>query len=173
MRWCASHRFDPAGARLADRHYSRVKIGSPQFAPLGSCCVFLTDCGRGLWVTSAPQYGRHEWRGAWVNSLFRSEGAGVASALIREAIAATRAALGDPPANGMITFINRDMVRPTKVRGRDVWGWCYRKAGFVEVGETKINRHLVLQMLPEAMPAPAQARQRAVHGMPLFDRVAS
>jgi hypothetical protein len=96
----------------------------------------------------------------------------VASELILQAIAATRAYYGDPPVLGIVTFIDREKVRPTIVRGRSVWGWTYRKAGFVEVGETRINRHLVLQMLPAAMPGPEPALPRSMHGAPLFDRVA-
>ena len=153
MRWCASHRFDPAAARLADRHYNRQKIGSPQFAPTGSCCVFVTDCGRAFWITSFPkaEWVKHAWAGAWICSAFRSEGAGVASDLIRDAVAATRAHYGEPPALGMITFIDREKVRPTRVRGADVWGWTYRKShGFVDCGETQ-GGLLALQLLPEAI----------------------
>jgi hypothetical protein len=173
MRWCVSHRADPAAARLADRHYNRQKVGSPQFAPTGSCCVFVTDCGRAFWITSYPlgEYVRHAWPGAWICSAFRSEGAGVASELILEAVAATRAHYGEPPALGMITFVDREKVRPTMVRGVKVWGWSYRKAGFVVAGETK-GGLLALQMPPEAMPDPAPARPRSMRGAPLFDWVA-
>jgi hypothetical protein len=171
QRWCVSHRADPAAAKLADRHYNRQKIGSPQFAPTGSCAVFLTDCGRAFWITSAPlaEWVKHDWAGAWVCSAFRSEGAGQASALIRQAIAATCAHYGTPPSLGMITFINREKVRPTVVRGEKVWGWTYRKAGFVDAGETK-GGLLALQILPEAMPRALAAKPRAMHGTPLFDQ---
>lgn len=170
QRWCVSHRADPAAARLADRHYNRQKPGTPQFAPPGSCVVFLTDCGRALWITSVPyaEYVKHAWAGAWVCSAFRSEGAGRASELIREAVAATRAHYGEPPPLGMITFIDRRRVRPILTRGLPVWGWTYRRAGFVEVGETA-GGLLALQLLPEAMPGPLAARQRTIHGAPLFD----
>lgn len=173
MRWCASHRFDPAAARLADRHYNRRAVGSPQFAPTGSCCVFVTDCGRAFWITSYPlgEYVRHAWPGAWICSAFRSEGAGVASDLILQAVAATRAHYGDPPPLGMITFVDREKVRPTLVRGAKVWGWSYLKAGFVIAGETK-GGLLALQMPPEAMPGPSPAMPRSMRGTPLFDRVA-
>lgn len=172
QRWCASHRADPAAARLADRHYNRQKIGSPQFAPTGSCAVFLTDCGRAFWITSAPlaEWVKHAWAGAWVCSAFRSEGAGIASKLIRQAVAATRAHYGAPPALGMVTFIDREKVRPIMVRGRPVWGWTYRKAGFVDAGETK-GGLLALQLSPDAMPGPRAAAQRTMHGTPLFDSV--
>ena len=64
----------------------------------------------------------------------------------------TRAVLGDPPPLGMITFVDRAKVKPTKVHSRDVWGWTYRQAGFVDAGETK-GGLLALQLLPSSMPA--------------------
>lgn len=112
---------------------------------------------------------KHAWAGAWINSAFRSEGAGIASELIRQAVAATKAHYGDPPALGMVTFIDRKKVKPTMVHGEKVWGWTYRKAGFVEVGETKVNRLLALQLLPAVMPVPLPAMPRTMHGSPLFD----
>lgn len=170
QRWCVSHRADPAAARLADRHYNRQKIGAPQFAPTGSCAVFLTDCGRAFWVTSFPlaEWVKHAWAGAWICSAFRSEGAGRASDLIQQAVAATRAHYGEPPGLGMITFIDRSKVRPTMVRGLPTWGWTYRKAGFVYAGETK-GGLMAMQLLPPAMPAPLSAKPRSMRGTPLFD----
>lgn len=174
QRWCASHRADPAAARLADRHYNRQKIGTPQFAPTGSCAVFLTDCGRAFWITSNPlaEWVKHAWAGAWVNSAFRSEGAGTASHLIRQAVAATRAHYGEPPALGMVTFIDRKKVRPTMVRGIPVWGLVYRRAGFVDCGETK-GGLLALELHPADMPSALAANQRTMHGAPLFDGLAA
>jgi len=156
--------------RIADRHYNRQKIGSPQCAPTGSCCVFVSDCGRAYWITSAPlaEWVKHAWAGAWICSAFRSEGAGKASDLIQQAVAATRAHYGEPPAIGMVTFVDRDQVKPTMVRGEKVWGWTYRKAGFVPCGETK-GGLLALQLLPAAMPAAQAARPRSMFGAPLFD----
>lgn len=171
MRWCVSHRADPAAARLADRHYNRQKIGSPQFAPTGSCCVFVSDCGRAFWVTSAPfaEWVKHAWAGAWVCSAFRSEGTGRASELIRQAVAATVAHYGAPPSLGMVTFVDRAKVKPTIVRGEKVWGWTYIMAGFIPCGETK-GGLLALQLLPSAMPSARAAKPRTMHGTPLFDR---
>jgi hypothetical protein len=170
MRWCVSHRADPAAARIADRHYNRQKIGTPQFAPTGSCCVFVSDCARAFWITSAPlaEWVKHAWAGAWVCSAFRSEGAGQASQLIRQAVAATRAHYGAPPALGMVTFVDRAKVRPTIVRGEKVWGWTYLMAAFVPCGETK-GGLLALQLLPDKMPSALPAKARSMHGTPLFD----
>jgi hypothetical protein len=146
---------------LADRHYSRQKIGSPQFMPPGGCVVLYAltrDGGQAVWGTSTPfaRYVKHEWAGAWMCSIFRNEGAGQASELIRQAVAATRAVIGDPPSQGMVTFIDRKSVRPYicgPERTRAIWGQTYRQAGFKEVGETK-GGLLALQLLPEDMPDP-------------------
>jgi hypothetical protein len=108
QRWHLSHRFDVRALPLADRHYNRRKVGSPQFCPPGSCLVLLTEDATALWVTSAPkgEYVRHAWPGAWVNSLFRNEGPILSSELIREAVAATCAFYGAPPKQGMVTFVD-------------------------------------------------------------------
>jgi hypothetical protein len=153
MRWALSHRFDPGSLPLADRHYNRRKVGSPQFVPPGRCVVLRSVCDQALWVTSWPfaECVRHAWPGAWVNSLFRNEGAGLSSELIREAIAATLTVWPEPPALGMITFVNADKVRHKRDPGR-----CYIKAGFRRVGETK-GGLIALQLTPQAMPAPSPA----------------
>ncbi len=161
MIWQESHRADVRARLLADRHYNRQKVGSPQFVPPGRCAVFYTktDTGEAFWVTSWPfaEYVKHAWAGAWLCSAFRNEGAGVASSLITQALAATRAKFGDPPPLGIITFVKRSKVKPTKVRGVDVWGWTYRQAGFEEVGETK-GGLLALQLLPDKIPPAVAAR---------------
>lgn len=129
QRWVMSHRFDKRALPLADRHYNRRKIGSPQFVPPGRCLALLTSPADALWVTSWPfaEYVRHAWAGAWVNSLFRNESPNLSSELIREAVAASRAFFGEPPPLGMVTFID-----PKKVRRKRDFGRCYRKAGFVQ-----------------------------------------
>lgn len=146
--WRLSHRFDPAGASLADRHYNRRKVGSPQFVPPGRCYVLLTGCKRAVWVTSWPfaQYVKHAWAGAWVNSIFRNEGAGLSSELIRQAIAATRAHWPNVPELGLISFVDAG-----KVKSKRDPGYCYLKAGFKNVGHTK-GGLVALQMLPADMP---------------------
>jgi hypothetical protein len=149
-QWRLSHKFDAAALPLADRHYNRRKIGSPQFVPPGRSLVLLTDDRRALWVTSWPfaEYVRHAWAGAWVCSMFRNEGDQLSSELIRQAVAITRARWLDVPALGMITFVNRDKVRPKRDPGR-----CFLRAGFVNVGETK-GGLVALQLLPRQMPEP-------------------
>ena len=173
MNWCRSHRADPAARRIADRHYNRQKVGTPQFVPPGRCLVLLSTCSRAFWITSWPfaEYVKHAWAGAWVCSAFRSEGAGRASDLIREAVAATLAHYGEAPELGMVTFIDRKQVKPTKTHGEPSWGWTWKQAGFRECGETK-GGLLALQLLPADMPEPKPARPMSAHGLALFDPVA-
>lgn len=148
MIWTASHRYDPRAVALADRHYNRRKVGSPQFVPPGRCVVLLTAQADALWVTSWPfaRYVRHAWPGAWVNSLFRNESPHLSSDLIREALAATRAVFGQPPPEGVVSFINAEKTRRKRDPGR-----CYLRAGWQRCGMTKGGLHAV-RMLPEAMP---------------------
>lgn len=150
MRWRMSHRADPAACRIADRHYNRQKIGTPQFVPPGRCLVLISE-GPALWVTSWPfaQFVKHEWAGAWVNSLFRNEGPDLSSSLIRDAVAATLHRWA-PPALGMITFVDADKIRLGKMSGREI-GRCYLKAGFQPVGKTKGGLY-AFQLLPSNMP---------------------
>lgn len=146
--WRVSHRFDPAAVKLADRHYNRQKVGSPQFVPPGRCVVLVLEDGKAVWTTSwpFPEYVKHAWAGAWVNSIFRNESVRLSSALIREAIAATRC-FWEPPELGIVTFVDTTKVRSTNP------GCCYLKAGFKKVGHTK-GGLLALQLLPDEMPEP-------------------
>jgi hypothetical protein len=155
QRWALSHRADKAVVPLADRHYNRQKVGAPQFVPPGACVV-LTIPGAAFWITSWPlaEYVKHEWAGAWVNSAFRNERRDLylSSELITEAVAATLAVWPEPPELGLVTFVDPTKTRPKRDPGR-----CYRKAGFVEVGRTKKDKLVALQLLPEAMPEPLPA----------------
>lgn len=155
MIWRETTRGCARARALADRHYNRQKIGAAQFVPPGRCLVLHaeTPTGEAFWVTSWPfaEYVKHDWAGAWMCSAFRNEGAGQASDLIWQALAATRARFGDPPPLGLVTFVDRGKVRPTMVRGVPTWGWTYLKAGFRVVGETR-GGLLALQIAPEDIP---------------------
>lgn len=170
MVWQLSHRFDRRALPLADSHYNRQKIGSPQFVPPGRCLVLLSDNRDALWVTSWPfaEYVKHEWGGAWVCSCFVKRCDGLASDFIREAVAITLWRWPVPPL-GMITFIDESEVRPIKRRGAELWGYSYLKAGFRRAicpnhiiavddcaacnGRTK-GGLLAFQLLPSDMPEP-------------------
>lgn len=126
MRWTESDRCDPDALPMADRHYNRQKIGTPQFVPPGRCIVLRSQTA--LWVTSwpFPEYTKHAWAGAWVNSLFRNEKRDdLSSELILEAIAATKWFWPTPPSLGLITFVNESKIKHKRDPGR-----CYIRAGF-------------------------------------------
>ncbi len=156
--WESSHRADPRARVLADRHYNRQKIGTPQFVPPGRCCVLLSTNHRAFWITSWPfgQYVKHAWPDWWVCSAFRSEDAGIASDLIRDAVAASAWHWAPLDWPGIVTFIDRRKVKPVRVRGKDMWGWTWLKAGFEIAGETK-GGLLALTMSAERMPDPLPA----------------
>lgn len=150
--WRPSDRYDPAAVALADRHYNRQKPGTPQFIAPGTHLALIAADKTALWVTRWPKYSQHAWRGAWENTLFRKEGSGLASEMIRHAVAHTRAKWPRVPALGMVTFVNASKVRSTNP------GYCYLMAGFRHVGFTKGGLH-VFQMLeawdmPAAVPVP-------------------
>lgn len=130
-RWCVSFRADDEARPLADRHYNRQNIGATNFTPPGRCRVFMTECKRALWVTSWPfaEYVMHAWAGAWINSTFRNEGAGLSSELIREAVATTLHEWPTPPALGMVTFVDPKKVRH-KRRGEAAAGSAWRPADY-------------------------------------------
>jgi len=150
MQWVISNRADQKTREIADRHYNRQKIGSPQFVPPGRCVVLVTLAKDAFWVTSWPfaQYVKHSWAGAWVCSAFRNESKTLSSLLIIEALAATRFIFGDPPTNGCVTFVD-----PSKVRKKRDPGRCFLRAGFVHAipPQTK-GGLLAFQMLPENIP---------------------
>lgn len=164
MNWLLSHRADPRALLLADRHYNRQKVGSPQFVPPGRCLVLLTAAADALWITSWPfaEFVRHAWAGAWVCSCFRNESETLSSQLVREAVAATRNYFGEPPALGMVTFVDESKTRRKRDPGR-----CFMRAGFKNAGRTK-GGLVALTIAPNEMPAAEPALTAWLPELPLF-----
>lgn len=151
--WRLAHRFDREGVALADRHYSRQKPGSPQFMPPGSCRVLVAKNSKAVFGLSFPkaEFVRHAWAGAWVVSIFRNEKSGpYASDMIREAMAHMQTEY-EVPELGCVTFVDPKKVDGVMERGERIKGFCFHKAGFSAVGETKKGL-IAWQMLPAAMP---------------------
>lgn len=113
--------------------------------------------GKAVFGLSFPkaEFVKHAWAGAWIVSIFRNEGAGpLASAMIRDAMAIMQTEY-DVPAIGCVTFVDPTKVRGVLERGERVKGFCFKRAGFRAVGETKKGL-IAWQMLPGEMP-PARA----------------
>jgi hypothetical protein len=151
MMWERSHRFDARALPLADRHYNRHRVGSPQFCPPGRPLVLLTPACDALWVSllQRPEFTDHDWPGAWLCQTFRNESAARSSDLIRQAVAATRYLWGEPPAAGFVTFIDHRKVRRKRDPGR-----CFRRAGWRHVGFTRDRGLYVLHLAPAGFDAP-------------------
>lgn len=153
MRWRLSDRAEPAANRIAKRHYNCQSPESDQWVKPGACVCLVATGGDAVWSSSAPlaKYVKHAWPGAWECSTFRNESQHLSSDLIREAVAATRYAWGDPPPLGMVTFVNADKTRRKRDPGR-----CFRRAGFRHVGFTAAGLY-VLQLAPADFPEPEPA----------------
>lgn len=164
--WFLSHRADKRALPLADRHYNRQKIGSPQFLPPGRCFALLTLNADAVWATSFPfaRYVKHRWAGAWMNSIFRNESAILSSDLIREAVAVTRWyhatnpkwSFEPEPSHGMVTFVDSEKTKRKRDPGR-----CYRKAGFKHVGFTE-GGLWALQLMIGDMPKAMKPREATI-----------
>jgi hypothetical protein len=155
MIWRPSHRFHQPARALADRHYSRQKPGTPQFMPPGSCRVLIAENHKAVFGLSFPdpRYVKHAWAGAWITSIFRNESAGpLASDMIREAMAIMQT-LYEVPELGCVTFVDPKKVRGVHERGELIKGFCFKRAGFRAVGETKKGL-IAWQLLPREMPTP-------------------
>lgn len=155
--------------------------------PSGRTLVLLTDAGDALWGSSfqvasdGTLMAFHAWPMAWNCSIFRNESEHLSSELIREAIAATRHAWGEPPEQGFVTFVDAGKVRRKRDPGR-----CFLRAGFRKVGETGSGKVVLLLNVADFPPAePAigspgplfespraldPTRQRTAPGQPYRDR---
>lgn len=138
--WQRTKRFDPAVARMADRHYSRQKKGSPQFCPPGQPIVLYIPGPQwpfevaATWVWWRPHPDKaHRFDGydGWHQcSLFRNESRHLSSGLIKAAIPWANEVWGIPK-YGYDTY-----VWPEKLRGTNP-GYCYQMAGWKKNGWSK------------------------------------
>lgn len=136
-------KFDARAAALADRHYSRRKVGSPQFMPPGQTVVLVTESGDAVfgWWRPHPGSGIRSMNGldGWTCTIFRNESALRSSDMIIAAEAALRdAALGCGP-DGMLTYVFDRKIRSTNP------GCCFKIAGWHTAGRSADGRKTLLQ----------------------------
>lgn len=126
-------------AALYDRHYSRNpgSRGDLRFAGPGEKQVLLTPCARALFVWR--KFVSKDQQDGVNCSIFRNEGAGRSSDLIRAAMALGWARW---PGLRFYTYVNARRVRSTNP------GCCFKAAGWRVCGVTKTRRLLVLEALP-------------------------
>lgn len=124
-RWERTTKFDARAAALADRHYSRRTVGSPQFMPPGRTLVFVTTDGKAVWGTHWPQpHLAMDGLDAWRCSIFRNEGPRLSSELILEAMDYTAQLWQTRPRDGWLTFVKVGAVRSVNP------GACFKAAGW-------------------------------------------
>ena len=148
MHWDLANHFHPIACALADRHYSRKKVGSPQMMPPGRKIVLVSATKNAVWGVNwpYPHLVMHAWPNSMMCTIFRNESDVLSSDLIREAMTCTHWKFPNPPDDGIITFVN-----PKKVRRKRDPGRCFKKAGWTHIGFTK-GGHWVWQLKPEDWP---------------------
>lgn len=142
--WLAeSGKFDEVGARLADRHYSRRTIGSPQFMPPGQTIVLVGHDMRSVfgWWRPHPDAGITPMNGldGWTCTIFRNEGPELSSAMILDAERAIAALGHDCGPDGLLTYVKVAAVESPNP------GWCFQCAGWRKNGWSADHKKRLLQ----------------------------
>ena len=132
MSMVFSNKFDKAGARLADGHYSRRTVGSPQFMPPGETIVLVSEDKLAVfgWWRPDPRSGLKSMNGldGWTCSIFRNISPALSSDLILECERALVVAeKQDPPCgpDGMLSYVWDKKVTSANP------GYCFKCAGWV------------------------------------------
>lgn len=141
VTWVKVPKFTPVGARLADGHYSRRTVGSPQFMPPGQTLVLVTPDELAVfgWWRPAPSSGIVAMNGlsGWTCTIFRNTGRTLSSELILGA-EAELAARYDCGPDGMLTYAwDRKVASPNP-------GYCFKAAGWTTRGRSADKRKTLL-----------------------------
>jgi hypothetical protein len=143
MLWQRVTKFDKRACALADRHYSRRKVGSPQFMPPGQTLVLLTVDELAVfgWWRPHPTSGIRAMNGldGWTCTIFRNESPALSSGLILAAEAALFAADYGIGPDGLLTYVWDRRVASSNP------GYCFKRAGWRKAGRSADNRKTLLQ----------------------------
>src|ERR1043165_1529337 len=137
MFWERTWKADPECAALADRHYSRRKVGSPQFMPPGETIVLRAPGAVWGWWRPHPASGIKQMNGldGWTCSIFRNESAVLSSLLVLDA----ERFITDCGPSGLITYVWDKRVRSVNP------GACFKLAGYRVTGRSADGRKTLLQ----------------------------
>lgn len=126
LLWEIGHKAHPIACDLADRHYSRRKVGAPQMMPPGQTLVLVRPGGVFGWWRPHPDSGLRALNGldGWTCTIFRNESKDLSSGLILQAeqLLKDRFSCG---IDGLLTY-----VYDSKVRSGNP-GFCFKAAGWV------------------------------------------
>jgi hypothetical protein len=139
--WLVMPKFTPAAARLADGHYSRRTVGSPQFMPPGQTLILLTpDCLAVFgWWRPDPSSGIVAMNklDGWTCTIFRNTGPTLSSELILAAEAELVSRYDCGP-DGMLTYVwDAKVASPNP-------GYCFKRAGWKAIGRSADDRKTLL-----------------------------
>lgn len=144
MRWERTTKFDTDCAALADRHYSRRTVGSPQFMPPGQTIVLKAPSAVWGWWRPHPSAGITPMNGldGWTCTIFRNESDVLSSELVVEAETMLLLECGEIGPDGMLTY-----VWDRKVASANP-GYCFKKAGWRAIGRSADGKKSLLQKTP-------------------------
>lgn len=141
--WERTTKFSPAGCAMADRHYSRRKIGASQFMPPGQTIVLLADRALWGWWRPHPDSGIKAMNGldGWTCTIFRNESERLSSELVLDAEEAIEEfGYGCGP-DGLLTYVWDRKISSVNP------GFCFKMAGWKAVGRSADDRKTLLQKL--------------------------
>ena len=142
MLWEVRTKFDYWGACLADGHYSRRTLGSPQFMPPGETLVLVTPDNRAVfgWWRPHPQSGLQSMNGldGWTCTIFRNLSTTLSSLLILDAETMLKDTVSDCGPDGLLTYVWDKKVASANP------GYCFKCAGWRRVGRSADGRKTLL-----------------------------
>lgn len=140
--WIPVPKFSPVGAALADRHYSRRKVGSPQFMPPGQTLVLLLPSENAVfgWWRPHPESGITAMNrlDGWTCTIFRNESRLLSSDLILDAEHALRESGRGCGPDGMLTYVFDRKVASVNP------GYCFKRAGWRARGRSADGKKTLL-----------------------------
>ena len=136
--WERVTKFDARCAAMADRHYSRRKVGSPQFMPPGQTVVLWREGAVFGWWRPHPSSGIRAMNGldGWTCTIFRNESQ---TALSSDLILAAESFITDCGPDGFITYVFDSKVRSINP------GACFKAAGYTRRGRSADGKKTLLQ----------------------------
>lgn len=142
--WTRVKKTDRRACALADRHYSRRKVGSPQFMPPGQTIVLYAgeapdDAVFGWWRPD-PASGIKAMNGldGWTCTIFRNESPVLSSTLVLAAEPAMAEFGYNIGPDGMLTYVWDKKVQSSNP------GFCFKMAGWRVRGRSADDKKTLL-----------------------------